>query len=372
MSGDQATVFLCGDVMLGRGVDQILPHPGDPTLREPVVSDAREYVAMAERANGPIPRPVEFTWPWGEALEILDRAAPHARIINLETSVTRTGRFDPLKQVHYRMHPANVPALAAVGPDVCTLANNHVLDFGDEGLRETLTVLADAGLDTAGAGTDIDEARRPATVALDGGARVVVFAMGMVSSGIPPTWTAGPGRPGVHVLPASAGATDALAGHLREHTGPGDITVVSLHWGSNWGYEIAREQRSLAYALVDAGADIVFGHSSHHPRPIEVYRDRLILYGCGDTVDDYEGIRGHEQYRKDLRLLYLASLARDTGALTGLRMVPMRVRRMRLERAAADDVDWLRATLDRIGRPYGARVTATSGGDLTLSWSAAG
>ena len=372
MSGDQVTVFLCGDVMLGRGVDQILPHPGDPTLREPVVSDAREYVAMAERTNGPIPRPVEFPWPWGQALNILDRAAPDARIVNLETSVTGAGWFDPLKRVHYRMHPDNVPALAAVRPDVCVVANNHVLDFGHDGLSETLTVLADAGLDTAGAGTDIDEARSPATVQLDGGARLLVFAMGMTSSGIPPTWAADAGRPGVHVLGSSPAATRAAIELLREHTGPDDVATVSLHWVSNWGYGIAHEQRRLAYALVDAGADIVFGHSSHHPRPIEVYRDRLILYGCGDAVDDYEGIRGHEQYRKDLRLLYLATVARATGALTSLRMVPLRVRMMRLERAAAEDVDWLRATLDRMSRPYGARVTAATGGDLTLSWVAAG
>lgn len=69
----------------------------------------------------------------------------------------------------------------------------------------------------------------------------------------------------------------------------GDITVVSVHWGSNWGYEVDDRQIDFAHRLIDEGVDVVHGHSSHHPRPIEVYREKLILYGCGDTVDDYEG-----------------------------------------------------------------------------------
>ena len=70
------TVFACGDVMPGRGVDQILPHPGDPELREAYVRDARAYVDLAEDAHGPIPRPVSFGWPWGDALAALAGAPP--------------------------------------------------------------------------------------------------------------------------------------------------------------------------------------------------------------------------------------------------------------------------------------------------------
>ena len=363
------TLLLIGDVMLGRGVDQILPHPGDPTLREPVVADARDYVKLAERANGPIARPVEFSWPWGDALRALDDAAPDPRILNLETSVTRSDRFDPWKSVHYRMHPDNLPALSVGQPDVCTVANNHVLDFGPLGLRETLAVLSDGGLRTAGAGADAAAAERPTAVLLDDGRRVLVFAMGMASSGIPPLWAATESRPGVHLLPASTGAA---ASHVRDivrhHSEPGDIVVVSLHSGSNWGYEVAREQRALAHALIDGGVDVLFGHSSHHPRPVEVYRGRLILYGCGDGIDDYEGIRGHGAYRPDLRLLYLVSVAADSGALTGLRMVPMRARRMRLERATSEDVRWMQATLDRISRPFGSRVVATPRDQVSIDW----
>ncbi|GAB3904645.1 hypothetical protein GCM10027612_72870 [Microbispora bryophytorum subsp. camponoti] len=195
-AGDPVTLFLCGDVMLGRGVDQILPHPGDPALEESSVRDARAYVELAEAANGPIPRPVGYSWPWGDALEVLDEAAPDVRVLNLETSVTRGRDFAPGKQVHYRMNPANLPALAVARPDVCVLANNHVLDFGVQGLTETLDALAEAGLDQAGAGRDEDEARRPAVVALPGGGRVLVFAVAMPSSGVPGEWAAARDRPG--------------------------------------------------------------------------------------------------------------------------------------------------------------------------------
>lgn len=162
-------LFLCGDVMTGRGIDQVLPHPGDPWLREPYVRDARAYVRLAERHNGLIHRPVPFSWPWGDALAAIDAVAPDARVINLETSITRHAGFAPHKRIHYRMSPDNLPVLGAGRPDVCVLANNHVLDFGRRGLCDTLRLLAKAGFQVAGAGRDLAEASRPAVVPLGSG-----------------------------------------------------------------------------------------------------------------------------------------------------------------------------------------------------------
>jgi poly-gamma-glutamate synthesis protein (capsule biosynthesis protein) len=145
---------------------------------------------------------------------------------------------------------------------------------------------------------------------------------------------------------------------------PGDVVVASVHWGSNWGYQVPQQQRRFARALIDGGADIVHGHSSHHPRPIEIYRNRLVLYGCGDLVNDYEGIQGYAEYREDLRLMYLASVD-ATGALIKLRMAPMQTSRMRLHRASPEDTAWLRAVLDSVSTRYGSRVDATADGMLT-------
>jgi poly-gamma-glutamate capsule biosynthesis protein CapA/YwtB (metallophosphatase superfamily) len=139
INSDHVTLFLCGDVMTGRGVDQILQHPAGHELAEPYVQDARDYVRLAEAKNGAIDRPVAPSYIWGDALEELQRVAPDARIINLETSVTTRDDYWPGKGINYRMHPKNVCCLTAARIDVCGLSNNHVLDFGYDGLEETLS-----------------------------------------------------------------------------------------------------------------------------------------------------------------------------------------------------------------------------------------
>lgn len=121
------TLFLAGDVMTGRGIDQILPHSVDPVLHEPYVTDAREYVRLAEEVSGPIPAEVPPEYVWGDALPELDRVGPDLRIVNLETAVTTSDEWWRGKVVHYRMHPGNVDALRAAKLDACVLGNNHVL-----------------------------------------------------------------------------------------------------------------------------------------------------------------------------------------------------------------------------------------------------
>jgi poly-gamma-glutamate capsule biosynthesis protein CapA/YwtB (metallophosphatase superfamily) len=365
---DALTLFLSGDVMLGRGVDQILPHPGNPTLYERNVGDARTYVDLASRANGSIPQPVDWSWPWGDALELLTLAGCDARIINLETSITTSNDYIPGKAVHYRMNPANAKALAIVRPDVCVLANNHVLDFGRRGLLETLDVLSAAELPCAGAGRSLLEAQSPASIPIPRtGERVLVFAFGSPSSGVPYEWRATNNTPGVHVVAAlSDAAADELCRQVRELRRPGDITVVSAHWGGNWGYRVTADQVNFAHRLIDGGVDLVHGHSSHHPRPIEVYQGKLILYGCGDLVDDYEGIRGHDQYRHDLRLLYLPRLDPTSGKLVELHMAPLQARQMRLNRASHRDARWLSTVLDKVSRHLGSRIDLGSDGLLRL------
>jgi poly-gamma-glutamate synthesis protein (capsule biosynthesis protein) len=353
--------------MTGRAIDQILPHPGDPTLRESVVSDARTYVRLAERTNGDIPAPTDPVWPWGEARTLLDEFAPDIRLINLETSITARGEFAPRKAVHYRMHPDNIGCLSAIRPDACALANNHILDFGYDGLADTVRFLTDAGIGSVGAGLDAAQAERPAVVTLSDGGRAVIASVGTASSGIPHGWAATRTRPGVAFVSdltdrSAAGIASRVVGLKR----PGDIAIVSLHWGSNWGYEVDSKQVGFAHRLIDEGIDVVHGHSSHHPRPIEVYRGKLILYGCGDTVDDYEGIRTFEAYRHELRLLYFASIERS-GELAELRMMPMRMRRMRLERVPDTDAEWLRAAVERMSGRFGTRVIADADGVLSIA-----
>ncbi len=361
------TLFLCGDVMTGRGVDQVLPHPGDPRLHEPHVKDARDYVEMAEAASGPVPDPVTPSYIWGDALSELSRVAPDARVVNLETSISRSGAPWPDKEIHYRMHPDNVECLRAAGIDVCALANNHVLDFGRAGLLETLDTLARAGVRSAGAGWTPAEAREPAIVSTAGKGRLVVFAFGDQSSGIPPSWAATDDRPGIDFVPDLSEATaQGILDRVRQVKGERDVVVASIHWGSNWGYQVPPAHQRFARWLIDGGVDIVHGHSSHHIRPIEVHRGKLILYGCGDFLDDYEGIGGYEQFRADLTLMFFPTVDPETGRLESLRMAPMRIRHLRVNHAAAADAEWLATTLGGISRPFGAHVELDLDGALRL------
>jgi poly-gamma-glutamate capsule biosynthesis protein CapA/YwtB (metallophosphatase superfamily) len=354
---ETATLPLTGDVMLGRGIDQILPHPSVPTLFEEYAKSAHDYVRMAQTRNGAIGQPVSFHYVWGEALDEIDRRQPDVRIINLETAVTTSTSFED-KGINYRMNPANIAILGAARIDACTLANNHVGDWGRDGLAETLATLHRAGVATAGAGLNETEAATPAILPLTPKGRVILIGLGSVSSGIPGAWRATATEPGLQLIPEdTTGAIEAVRRIVIPLKTPNDIAVASIHWGGNWGYEVHERQREIAHGLVEqAGVDIVHGHSSHHPRPIEVHRDKLVLYGCGDFINDYEGIAGYDEYRGDLTIAYLAVVSLRNGALRRLEMLPFRIRRLRLERASRGDARWLAATLNRESASFGTRI----------------
>jgi poly-gamma-glutamate synthesis protein (capsule biosynthesis protein) len=356
--------------MTGRGIDQILPSPSAPDLFESCLRSAIAYVELAERASGPIPRCVDHAYIWGDALAELARMRPDARIVNLETAVTVADDPWPGKDVHYRMHPANVPCLAAAGIDCCALANNHLLDWGAGGLLETVNTLHRAGIRTTGAGRSDTEAAAPAIVARPGAGRVLVFAFATESSGVGRNWAAGRDRPGVNRLDDLSGrSADTVARQVQAERRPGDLVVASIHWGSNWGFGIPGEQRAFARRLIDdAGVDVVHGHSSHHVKGIEVHRDRPILYGCGDFLTDYEGISGYEEFRDDLGLMYFPTLDVPSGRLVRFTMTPTQIRRFQVNRAPAAGGQWLLDTLNREGRRLGTRVRGQPDCTLLLEW----
>jgi poly-gamma-glutamate capsule biosynthesis protein CapA/YwtB (metallophosphatase superfamily) len=170
----------------------------------------------------------------------------------------------------------------------------------------------------------------------------------------------------VNVLPdLSSQTVDRIRNRVREEKRPGDVAVASIHWGGNWGHAIPPERASFARHLIDAAAiDIIHGHSSHHPRPIEIYRGKLILYSCGDFLNDYEGIEGYEQFRDDLVLMYFVRVHRGNGTLHELEMTPLQINNFRLNRATNADAGWLAAWLDRVSRPFGTSVQLTAGNRL--------
>jgi poly-gamma-glutamate synthesis protein (capsule biosynthesis protein) len=272
------------------------------------------------------------------------------------------------KGINYRVSPENAACLAAAAIDCCVLANNHVLDWGRAGLTETLATLAHLRIKTAGAGLNFDQAAAPAVLDFHRKGRVLVFSFACPSSGVSPAWVATGELPGINFLgDLSPAGVARIAKEIERVRRPGDVILVSIHWGPNWGYDVPQAQRRFGRALIDeAGVSVVHGHSSHHAKGIEVYRDRLILYGCGDFLNDYEGIRGYEAYRDDLALMYFAGIDASSANLVGLEIVPLQIRNFRLVRPSRRDVAWLQQTLDRESRRFGTAVVPDETGRLVL------
>jgi poly-gamma-glutamate capsule biosynthesis protein CapA/YwtB (metallophosphatase superfamily) len=362
-------LFICGDVMTGRGIDQALPHSVDPVLYESYVKDAGIYLKLAEKENGDIDVPVTYDYIWGDAIKIWEKHNPDLKLINLETSITTHEDPWPGKGINYRMHPQNVEVLAVAGIDYCSLANNHTLDWGRPGLAETMRTLNEAKIMFSGAGKNIHQAGKP-SILNTGKSRVIVFSYGSPTSGIPRSWTAESYKSGVNFLPnLSDQEINQIKRDVELVNKSGDVVIFSVHWGGNWGYDIDPEYREFAHRLIDeAEVDIIYGHSSHHPLGIEVYNDKLIIYGAGDFINDYEGIKGHEGYRGELTLMYFPEIDTSTGQLTSLEMVPMEIKKFRLNNASAEDAEWLQKIMNLEGNKFGTQVRIDNDNSLWLEW----
>ncbi|MBX5450198.1 CapA family protein [Thermogemmatispora sp.] len=301
-------VFL-GDVMLGRLVNQVLQQTG-------------------------------ATYPWGDTLPLLLQA--DTRICNLECVLADVGSPWTLtpKIFHFRSDARNVAVLQAAHIDVVSLANNHTLDFGYEALLQMLAVLRQAGIGFAGAGANSAEARQPALWEV-GGRKLGLLAL----TDNEPAWEAGPERPGIWYMPMTMNdpRSAELCAILRAVRPQVDWLIISLHWGGNWGYIPPVEHRAFAHALIEAGADIVYGHSAHVVRGIEIYRGRPILYSCGDWVDDY-AVDPHE--RNDLSFLF--SLEIIDLQPTRLLLYPTAIRAFQARRAYGSDRQEIVTTMQRL------------------------
>jgi poly-gamma-glutamate capsule biosynthesis protein CapA/YwtB (metallophosphatase superfamily) len=144
------------------------------------------------------------------------------------------------------------------------------------------------------------------------------------------------------------------------------VIVTSIHWGGNWDYHIRDEEIRFAHQLIEHGIAVVHGHSSHHVKTAEIYKDRLVLYGCGDFLNDYEGISGYEVFRSDLTLMYLPAIDPRRDQLVETQLVPMRIARFRPNRGAEADAKWFCGLLNQLGAPLGTRCELASNQTLTL------
>jgi poly-gamma-glutamate synthesis protein (capsule biosynthesis protein) len=298
-------LVLAGDVMLGRLVNAILKQ-------EPPA------------------------YPWGDTLPLWQQA--DFRACNLECALADQGvpwSATP-KTFHFRSDAKNVAVLQVAGMTAVSLANNHTLDFGAEALCEMLEVLDAAGIAHAGAGRTLDEAARPAVIELAG------HKIGWLAwTDNEPDWAATETRPGIFYVPTRIKSRQAshlleLIGQLKEQGI--DWVIVSAHWGPNWGVAPPADHPPFARALIDAGADLVLGHSGHVVRGIEIYRGRPILYCVGDFIDDYavDPVERNDQS-------YLVSLELEGQTLRCLHLYPTVIHNMQVRLASGGEAEEIAA-----------------------------
>ncbi len=246
-------LLFVGDLMLGRLVNEILGR------------------------RGPV-------YVWGDTLAVFKSA--DARFCNLECVVSDHGQpwSQTPKYFHFRTDAKNIGVLKAAGIDSVSLANNHTLDFEYEAAFEMFDILDREGINRGGAGRDYNDASRPVFMKVKD--MVVAF---IAFTDNETAWAAYGSHPGVFFVPVDTDDMRArkLFELVKETKKKADILIVSAHWGPNWGYRPLPKHIPFAHALIDSGADIIFGHSCHVFQGIEIYGGRPIIYSAGDFVDDY-------------------------------------------------------------------------------------
>jgi poly-gamma-glutamate capsule biosynthesis protein CapA/YwtB (metallophosphatase superfamily) len=287
-------IALVGDVMLGRIVNEVLKHE-------------------------------QPDYPWGDTLPLFQTA--DVRICNLECVITDVGQpwNQTPKVFHFRTDEKNIEVLKLANIDPVSIANNHVLDYEYEGLLRMTELLRSNGINFAGAGENFIEASAPAIYKAQG------TTVGLIAcTDNEPDWEATGTKPGIFYVPVNMEDKRAkqlfeLIKKTRDYV---DILIVSFHWGPNWRYHPPAEHVPFAKTLIDSGADIVFGHSPHIFRGVEVYKKKLILYSAGDFIDDYAV---DEVEKNDQSFVFIVEI--NSKKITKLQLHPTVIRNMQARKA---------------------------------------
>jgi poly-gamma-glutamate capsule biosynthesis protein CapA/YwtB (metallophosphatase superfamily) len=310
-------IAVAGDTMLGRGVGERILTDGPDSLFAP------ELVTAVHEAD--------------------------LCVVNLECCISERGAPAPGKVFHFRAPAASAGALARLGVDCVTLANNHALDFGPNALLDTFAHLESAGIQWVGAGADPDEARAPAVLEARG------YSLGVIAvADHPADYAAAPGRPGIAFADlCRRNIPDWLPEAIRGLDA--DAILVSPHWGPNMLGEPVAHVRTAAEALLEAGATLIAGHSAHLFHGL----GRRVLYDVGDFLDDYAVDR---RLRNDLGLLFLVDLDGDW-----LEAIPLKLEFAHTRLADGDDAAWVRRRFREACAAFGTEV-AQEDGRLVARW----
>ncbi|MFZ5955271.1 MAG: CapA family protein [Nanoarchaeota archaeon] len=218
---------------------------------------------------------------WGDTLDKIKKA--NLSLINLECSLTKSNIVSKtLKTFYFKAEPSNaINVLKQANIKAVNIANNHIMDFGEEGLKDTIEILNEAGIKHCGAGINIAEAKKPILIEIN---KLKIGIIGMTDN--MPEWHANE-KPGIFFIDINNDNAENLSNEIKRIKPNLDILILSLHWGQNMALRPKESFMDFAHKLIDAGADIIHGHSSHVFQGIEIYNNKPIFYSCGDFIDDY-------------------------------------------------------------------------------------
>ena len=261
---------------------------------------------------------------WGDLLPHLAQA--DLRIVNLECALTT--HLQPWsrteKMFHFRADPETVRVLQAAHIEACSLANNHTLDYEEQGLLDTLRVLDASGIRRAGAGANAEQAAAPAMIEakLPEEASAAPCRVALLScTDNEPDFAATAKRPGTNYLEVSLDerTMTRVANDIAQARAQGaDLVVFSNHWGPNFVERPSSEFRSFARRVIELGADIYHGHSAHICQGIEIHQGKPILYDTGNFIDDYAV---HPLLRNDRSCLFKVMF--EQGRLSRIELLPV-------------------------------------------------
>ena len=286
-----------------------------------------------------------YIYPWGNVLPLLKNT--DINIINLEAALTNSNK-KVFKTFNFKATPDKIKSLTEACVTVANLANNHVLDFSEEGLRETIQTLNVAGIKYVGAGMNEKEAGKPVILTKK---NITIGVLGFTDN--EPGWKAGTSTSGVNYIDISRkdDCNKALINiaQLRKET---DILIVSIHWGPNMQEEPERHFIDFAHEMIAQGADIIHGHSAHNFQGIEVYNHKLIFYDTGDFVDDYVV----DPVLKNDHSFFFRVEANKKG-VTKLELIPVLISNYQVNLAIGEEYKWCIQRMQHLSAKFGTKVS---------------
>lgn len=247
-------------------------------------------------------------------------------IVNLETTITDSTKATT-KTFNYKLSPQFADVLSAGKIGFASLANNHILDFGIEGLNDTVSILNSMKIGHAGAGT-LGRARQPAIINFKNTSIAFISAADHYAH-----WAATPTQPGIWYVDIENRDWDHVLHNVHNLKRVADIVIVSLHWGPNWQELVDNNRQIFARKLVKAGADIIHGHSPHHLQKAERIGNSIVFYSLGGLIDDYAV---DENFRSNVGAVAKIIVGGRAG-IYDVKMIPTKITDMQVNLAVGDD-----------------------------------